>query len=174
MFVLAGKLCRQPSVLLALCVALAVLLLNLAQAFADERDRGLESVRTLTQELMVRTRDGSATDRQVWAGVQGVTDALNRFRLAETEVRAEEKVAPPAITSLRPGQVETPENMVPGDRKPLDDVPTPWFNRQITLAEDAVDALRTALEQDKPRPELAAAMQAVLDRLAVVDRPPNS
>ncbi|NMM43973.1 hypothetical protein HH303_05765 [Rhodospirillaceae bacterium KN72] len=174
MFVLAGKLCRRPSILLALSVALAVLLLNLAQAFADDRDRGLESVRTLTQELLIRTRDGSATDRQIWAGVQGVTDALNRFRLAETEIRAGEKVAPPAITSLRPGEAAPPENMTPGDRKPLDDVPTPWFNRQITLAQEAVGQLRTALEQDKPRPELANAMRAVLDHLAAVDRPPNS
>ena len=46
------------------------------QAQADSRDRALQSVKTLTQDLTGHIQDGSASDKQIWAGVQGLVGWL--------------------------------------------------------------------------------------------------
>lgn len=151
-------------------MALASFTLSFSAA-AQGRDRALESVRSLTTQLIERT-EGQASDDRVWAGVQALTDAMRRFVLSETEIRAQEKVGVPPIASLRPGQELTESSSTPGDQTELEEVPTSWFNAQATKAQEALEQVRSGVEDGVQRPELAARLRAVLSALNDVDRPP--
>ncbi|MDF1750285.1 MAG: hypothetical protein P1V34_15570 [Alphaproteobacteria bacterium] len=159
-------------------IASAILLMSVSflpvQAEAQNRDRALESVRTLTQDLIGHIQDGSASDRQVWAGVQGLTDVLRRFILSETEIRAEDKVAPPIGAALRPGEAEITPSTQPGtDEVTLSQVSTEWFNAQATKTQEALELVRDGLEQNISNSDLILRLQGVLKALANVNRPPE-
>lgn len=141
-------------------------------AQAQGRDGALSAVQTLTGQLIERINNGTANDRDVWVGVQALTEALHRFVLAETEIRAGEKVAPPALSSLRPGQSEVPASTIPGPESSLANVPTPWFNLQATHARNSLDSVRAGVEQQIPLPQLVKRLQGVQSALSFVNRPP--
>ncbi len=156
-------------------VALGVLCFCLAMggpAQAQSRDQALASVKVLTEQLIERTENGTASDDKVFAGVQALTDALRRFVLSETEIRAEAKVGPPADSALRPGQTEPVRSDTPGPEITLSDVPTPWFNQQASRSQEALNLVRDGVEQSVLRPELVARLQVVLDALKDINRPP--
>lgn len=140
---------------------------------AQSRDRALESVRNLTVQLIEKTESAATPDSQIWAGVQALTDAMRRFALAETETRADEKVASPPAASLRPGQSEASERTgEPGPVQALSNVPRDWFNARITDAQIALEGTRSAVEKGVPRAEIAAHLHDVQSALSLVDRPP--
>jgi hypothetical protein len=144
------------------------------QAQADSRDRALQSVKTLTQDLIGHIQDGSASDKQIWAGVQGLTDVLRRFILSETEIRAEDKVSPPIGAALRPGEIEVAVSTQPGAKEvPMSSVTTEWFNAQATKSQAALDTVRSGLEQNVANPEMVLRLQDVLKALDAVNRPPE-
>lgn len=162
---------RMKSSLLAGAVLFGTSVLGPVPADAQGRDNALDSVRQLTTQLIERA-EGQAPDAKIWAGVQALTDAMRRFVLAETEIRAQEKVGLPPIASLRPGQDETATATEPGEDADLEDVPTAWFNAQATKAQDALSLVRDGVEEGVQRTELADRLRNVLSALKNVDRPP--
>lgn len=157
-------------VLTAFCSGLAVWGSGIAEA--QSRDRALASVLTLTEQLIERTGNGTASDDKVFAGVQALTDAMRRFVLSETEIRSGAKVGPPADSSLRPGELEKVPSQQPGPEVSLSMVPTPWFNQQASRSQEALDLVRDGVEQAVPRPELVDRLQKVLDAVKDINRPP--
>lgn len=147
----------------------------LAPAQAQQRDRALSEVIELNRQLVARTQSGAANGDAVWAGVQALTEALRRLILAETEARTDEKVAPPAITALRPGETLQAAAEDPGaEAVPLTAVPTRWFNLQARAAQDALDAVRGAVEAGADRETLVLRLTAVLNALERMRHPPSS
>ena len=160
--------------LMVLAIWMASVSLAPYQVQADDRDRALDSVKTLTVELIDHIQDGSASDKQIWAGVQGLTDVLRRFILSETEIRAEDKVSPPIGAALRPGEVEVASSTQPGAREvPISSVSTEWFNAQATQSQAALETVRRGLEQNVANPEMIQRLQNVLQALNAVNRPPK-
>lgn len=142
---------------------------------AQGRDRALESVRELAARLIGKTEDAATPESQIWAGVQALTDATRRFALAETETRADDKVASPPLASLRPGQAENVTRAgEPGAEVPLSDVPRDWFNARITDAQIALNGARTAIEQGATRERIVRHLRDYAAALAILDRPPAS
>lgn len=140
---------------------------------AQQRDRALSEVIELNRQLIARTQSGAADGRDIWVGTQALTEALRRLILAETEARADEKVAPPAITALRPGETLAEAETAPGGEAPLSAVPTPWFNLQAQSAQDSLDALRQAVEAEAPRETLILRLSSVLNALERMRHPPG-
>ena len=160
--------------LMVLAIWMASVSLAPHQVQADDRDRALDSVKTLTVELIDHIQDGSASDKQIWAGVQGLTDVLRRFVLSETEIRAEDKVSPPIGAALRPGEVEVASSTQPGAREvPISSVSTEWFNAQATQSQAALETVRRGLEQNVANPEMVLRLQNVLQALNAMNRPPE-
>jgi hypothetical protein len=165
-----GKLfCR--TVLILLLAGLVVP--AAAPAHAQQRDQALSEVIELNRQLIARTQSGAASGRDIWVGTQALTEALRRLILAETEARADEKVAPPAITALRPGETLAQANGTPGEEAPLSAVPTPWFNLQAQSAQESLDALRQAVEGEAPRETLILRLSSVLNALERMRHPPS-
>lgn len=153
-------------------MVLLLALFVVGPAVAEDRDRALASVRALTETLIIKVETGEATEKQVWAAVQGLTDALRRFALMETELRTDDKVAPPASAFLRPGQEAPVEASQPGEEAALSDVPLAWFTAQMTRAQSALETVRRGVEQRVPPIEMATRLRAVYAALAAINRPP--
>lgn len=144
-------------------------------AEAQQRDRALSQVIDLNQQLIARVQTGNADGDAIWAGVQALTEAMRRFILAETEARADDKVAPPAITALRPGETLKETTDDPGTvSRSLETVPTAWFNRQARSAQDALDTVRRAVEEEAPRETLVLRLTGVLNALERMRHPPEA
>ena len=162
----------RPLMIMALILMSSGLISQQAQA--DSRDRALQSVKTLTEDLIGHIQDGSASEKQIWAGVQVLTDVMRRFILSETEIRAEDKVSPPIGAALRPGEVEVAASTQPGANEiPMSSVTTEWFNAQATQSQAALDTVRNGLEQNVTNPEMVLRLQDVLKALNAVNRPPE-
>jgi len=142
-----------------------------ANGLAQNRDSGLEAVRVLTTDVIQKT-GGTGSDRDVFVGVQALTDALRRFVLAETELRAEEPVGPPRDASLRPGQAEGDGLGTPGEEQSLSDVPTDWFNLYANQALDALDNVRDGVEGGADRNALTGELRRIESALNDINRPP--
>lgn len=153
-------------------IFLALALFVAGPAAAQDRDRALESVRALTETLIIKVETGEASEKQVWAAVQGLTDAMRRFSLMETEVRADEKVAPPASAFLRPGEEAPVAASQPGEEAALSDVPLAWFTAQMTQANAALNTVRTGVEERVPPAEMATRLRAVHAALVAINHPP--
>lgn len=162
----------MPFRLLAPPFAALILVLVAGTAQAQSRDQALDAVKGIAERLIIRVETGQASEKQIWAGVQAVTDALHRFVLAETEIRADDKVGPPEVAALRPGQSEAaPADTAPGTEADMADVPTDWFNAQATRAQTALESVRGALEKAAPPAEITAGMRRVLRALGDMNRP---
>ena len=142
-------------------------------AHADSRDDALDTVRALSRQISTRLANGQLSDGQLWAGVQGLSDAYHRFTLNETEVRSEEKIGAPLFASLRPGQAEPIENTRPGQKATLSAVPRAWFTKTVADSQRALDRVRSLLESDAPPADMLTALQGFDASLNLIDRPPN-
>ena len=149
-------------------------MLLIGPAQADSRDDALTVVRALSEQITSRLANGQLSDGDLWAGVQGLSDAFNRFTLSETEYRSEEKVAPPLLSSLRPGEAEPIENTRPGARIALGEVPQPWFTKTVSDAQRALERVRGLLENEAPPAEMLTALSGFGASLDLIDRPPES
>lgn len=143
-------------------------------AAADSRDDALEIVQTLTVEISERLADGTLSDEDLWAGVQGLTDAFNRFALSETEVRSDEKVEPPLLSSLRPGEQAQEERTRPGSVVSLGAVPRYWFTKAIADSRRSLDRVRELLESNAPHQQMLVALDGLRSTLALINRPPEN
>lgn len=162
---------RSAGAVLALVSLMAF---QAAPASAQARDRALDAVRGVTEGLIIKIETGQATERQVWAGVQAVTDALRRFVLAETEIRADEKVAPPTVAGLRPGQAETAPTTEPGETEvSVTQVSNEWFTAQARRAQSSLDGVRESVEQAAPPQRIADGLRGVLAALSDMRYPPG-
>lgn len=160
---------------MAICFAVgcAALVAVTIPAFADQRDDALKTVRALSNQVAARLAAGQLDEASLWAGVQGLSDAFYRFTLAETERRSEEKVGPPLIASLRPGQGAPIENTQPGERTALSSVPRAWFNKTVSDSQEALDHVRSLLESGAGKAEIVPAIAGFDASLDLIDRPPS-
>lgn len=161
------------SVLFSAAFLLSLLLIPLSRAEAQSRDAGLDAVHELAGEV-VNIADGNGSDRDVFVGVQALTDALRRFILAETEIRADQPVGPPQDASLRPGQAADEGDFVPGPEKSLSDVPTPWFNLHANRALEALESVRDEIDSGAPRTAITEWLRQIQSALSDINRPPST
>jgi hypothetical protein len=153
-------------------LALVFALVLAAPAAAQDRDEALAQVRSLTETIIVKIETGDASEREVWAAVQGLTEALKKFSLMETEARGEDKVAPPASAFLRPGEEEPTASTEPGAETPLSDVPLPWFTARLGDAKAAMETVRSGVEERVAPLELSTRLRTAYAALVAINRPP--
>lgn len=158
---------------LAAAFLLSFLLIPLSRAEAQSRDAGLDAVHELAGEV-VDIADGNGSDRDVFVGVQALTDALRRFILAETEIRADQPIGPPQDASLRPGQSADEGDFIPGPEKSLSDVPTPWFNLHASRALEALESVRDGIDAGAPRAIISEGLHRIVSALSDINRPPST
>ncbi|MCR9220714.1 MAG: hypothetical protein NXI21_10845 [Alphaproteobacteria bacterium] len=157
----------------ALAAALALASVHPAAA-QTARDGAYEAL--LRQASALAAVEPTDQERRQLMRAMAVTlaDGLKRFTIAETEARADDKVAAPPAAGLRPGEGAEPGAKPPGAREPVPEVPNPWFARYATDARAELDRLIAALDAgDEAAADLMLKADTVNLLLRDLVRPPE-
>ncbi len=136
---------------------LLLLLGGVSPAGADSRDDEYERLAGAARQLAAIDPSNASGLQTMRGHAVRVARMITLFAVSETEIRSEEKVAPPPSGLLTPaGQVSGGGSLLP-----VSDVPTSWFNHRISDARDSIRELIALL--DKGGNETAA-LRAVAAR----------